>query len=81
MSFLVDSNGVTKSINDNRDYLPLTLANGMRAILVHDPDVKSSSASLTVNVGTLEDGETQGIAHFLEHMLFMGSKKYPDQNA
>ena len=24
--------------------------------------------------------ELPGIAHFLEHMLFMGSKKYPKEN-
>mgnify|MGYP000890678762 CR=1 FL=1 len=24
--------------------------------------------------------ELQGIAHFLEHMLFMGSEKYPEEN-
>lgn len=23
---------------------------------------------------------TQGLSHYLEHMLFMGSKKYPDEN-
>ena len=22
----------------------------------------------------------QGLAHFLEHMIFMGSSKYPDEN-
>ena len=22
----------------------------------------------------------QGLSHYLEHMLFMGSKKYPDEN-
>ena len=25
--------------------------------------------------------ELPGLAHFLEHMVFMGSKKYPDENA
>jgi len=33
---------------------------------------------MNVNTGTFNDPkETEGIAHFLEHMLFMGSKKYP----
>jgi len=32
-------------------------------------------------VGSLEDPERSlGLAHFLEHMLFMGSKKYPVHN-
>jgi len=35
-----------------------------------------------VNVGSLNDPrERQGIAHFLEHMIFMGSEKYPDEAA
>lgn len=31
--------------------------------------------------GALNDGaELPGLAHFLEHMLFLGSKKYPEEN-
>lgn len=26
------------------------------------------------------NGSHQGLAHYLEHMLFMGSTKYPDEN-
>lgn len=37
--------------------------------------------SLNVNVGSSSDpDDTLGLAHLLEHMLFMGSKKYPDEN-
>lgn len=40
-------------------------------ILISDPECDKSAASLNVNVGQLEDPEErQGIAHFLEHMLF-----------
>jgi secreted Zn-dependent insulinase-like peptidase len=40
-----------------------------------------ASVSLAVNVGCLNDPlPRQGLAHFLEHMLFMGSSKYPDEN-
>jgi len=38
--------------------------------------------SLSVNVGCFNDPlERQGLAHFLEHMIFMGSEKYPDEQA
>ena len=38
--------------------------------------------SLAVNCGCLNDPKKrQGLAHFLEHMIFMGSSKYPDENA
>lgn len=38
-----------------------------------------SSAALSMGVGSLRDPQTaQGLAHYLEHMLFMGTAKYPD---
>ena len=38
--------------------------------------------SLSVNAGSLNDPEHRGgLAHFLEHMIFMGSEKYPDESA
>ena len=36
---------------------------------------------MNVGVGSFsEPSYLPGLAHFLEHMLFMGSKKYPDVN-
>ena len=35
-----------------------------------------------MNVGSLNDPDHRmGMAHFLEHMIFMGSEKYPDENS
>jgi len=35
---------------------------------------------MNVNVGCLEDPiEREGLAHYLEHMLFLGTEKYPDE--
>ena len=43
--------------------------------------MKRSAASLRIEVGSFSDPEElQGLAHFLEHMVFMGSKKYPAEN-
>ena len=40
-----------------------------------------SAAALVVKAGSFhEPPECHGLAHFCEHMLFMGSKKYPDEN-
>ena len=36
---------------------------------------------MCVQVGSFSDPmEAQGLAHFLEHMVFMGSEKYPKEN-
>nr|CDS33164.2 nardilysin [Hymenolepis microstoma] len=44
-------------------------------------DLRKSAAALTVKVGSFSDPEeAQGLAHFLEHMVFMGSEKYPREN-
>ncbi|KAJ2317613.1 metalloprotease, partial [Coemansia sp. RSA 2681] len=40
-----------------------------------------SCAALDVNVGSLADPPAfQGLAHFCEHLLFMGTTKYPKEN-
>uniref|UniRef100_A0A8D3DBV1 Nardilysin a (N-arginine dibasic convertase) n=1 Tax=Scophthalmus maximus TaxID=52904 RepID=A0A8D3DBV1_SCOMX len=42
---------------------------------------KQSAAALCVGVGSFSDpGDLPGLAHFLEHMVFMGSEKYPSEN-
>lgn len=58
------------------------LANGLEAYLISDPSADQSAASLAVGVGSWNDPiEYPGTAHFCEHMLFQGSKKFPDVNA
>ena len=43
---------------------------------------KCAAAAMCVNVGGFhEPHHVGGLAHFCEHMLFMGSEKYPDENA
>ncbi|KAG0572112.1 hypothetical protein KC19_VG069600 [Ceratodon purpureus] len=42
---------------------------------------KKAAAAMCVGVGSFSDpADAQGLAHFLEHMLFMGSEKFPDEN-
>uniref|UniRef100_A0A8D8W199 Nardilysin n=1 Tax=Cacopsylla melanoneura TaxID=428564 RepID=A0A8D8W199_9HEMI len=43
-------------------------------------DEKLAALSLSVGVGSFCDGKIPGLAHFLEHMVFMGSEKYPEEN-
>ena len=60
-----------------------TLENGMRyAILPNAEPPGRISLRLHVNAGALSEAEDQrGLAHFLEHMVFNGSKNFPDVEA
>ena len=64
---------------DKRETKTFSLENGLDVLLVSDPDVHRSAVALSVGVGHLHDPvEKQGLAHYLEHMLFLGTKKYPE---
>ncbi len=64
----------------NRKIGKIILDNGLQAYLVSDPGVEQSAAGLAVEAGSWQDPKAYpGLAHFLEHMLFMGTKAYPDE--
>ncbi len=69
---------ILKSDNDYRNYDNFILDNGLEVVLIEDKKATLSAVSLCVNCGSYDD-EIQGSAHFLEHMLFMGNEKYPDE--
>jgi len=70
---------IIKSANDDRQYSALLLSNGLQVVLVSDPSLENSAASLAVGVGSAQDPKNQmGLAHYLEHMLFLGTEKYPE---
>ncbi|MEM7217217.1 MAG: insulinase family protein [Pseudomonadota bacterium] len=74
-----DEGAVEKSPNDDRDYLVITLDNGLRTLLVSDPKTDKAAAALAVLRGSFDEPvERPGLAHFLEHMLFIGTAKYPE---
>jgi predicted Zn-dependent peptidase len=54
----------------------IILENGMEVLLISDPKTDKASASMDVKVGHLSDPEDlQGLAHFCEHLMFMGTEK------
>ena len=66
---------------DTLDYGFKVLSNGLKVLLVSDPETTKSSAALAVNIGSLVNKkDEQGLAHFCEHLLFMGNNKYPSEN-
>ena len=61
---------------DPRGYRGVVLKNKLKVILISDPETVRSAACLNVHVGSSSDPEEiQGLAHFLEHMLFLGTEK------
>ncbi|GAM54746.1 protease III precursor [Vibrio ishigakensis] len=59
------------SPNDSNLYRSLILDNQLKVILVQDSEATRSAASLAVRVGHFDDpADREGLAHFLEHMLF-----------
>ncbi len=55
------------------------LDNGMSVVTVEQPHLHSTAVSLLVNVGSRHETQRQwGLTHLLEHMLFRGSRGYPD---
>ncbi|OCH24486.1 peptidase M16 [Aliivibrio fischeri] len=66
------------SPNDKKHYRLIELDNKLPVLLIQDETAPRSAAALSVNVGHFDDpDDRQGLAHFLEHMLFLGTQKYP----
>ena len=73
---------IVKSPYDKRTYRYFTLGNGIRVALVHSANTETAAAAVGVHVGHQQNpDEWPGLAHLLEHMLFLGSEKYPDANS
>ncbi|NWC94789.1 MULTISPECIES: pyrroloquinoline quinone biosynthesis protein PqqF [unclassified Pseudomonas] len=59
-------------------YLSLTLANGLQVSLRHAPRLKRCAAALRVAAGSHDVPLAwPGLAHFLEHLLFLGTERFP----
>src|SRR5690242_17773351 len=60
------------------NYKQTTLKNGIRLITSHMPSMRSASIALFFATGSrYEKDGMLGISHFIEHMLFKGSRSYP----
>ena len=68
---------------DFKDYQVVKgiLNNQLKVLIISDPKAIESAAALSVEVGSWEDPKQYpGMAHFVEHMLFLGTKKFPEEN-
>lgn len=65
-----------------REYRYLQLSNGLRAVVISDLAADKAAVSMNVAVGSnANPAERPGLAHFLEHMLFLGTEKYPQADS
>lgn len=72
---------IEKSQLDEREYRLIKLENGLSALLIQDAKADIAAASLDVAVGHLSDpDDIPGLAHFCEHLLFMGTEQFPKEN-
>ncbi|CAJ1448902.1 unnamed protein product [Effrenium voratum] len=79
---LCPSLDATKSPNDRNSYRVVELNNGIQALLVSNADKRKQKVACAccVQVGSFSDPDRcQGLAHYCEHMIFLGSKKYPGE--
>jgi insulysin len=68
-----------KSPGDDRNYRYFRLNNGLQVVLISDADADKAAASLSIDIGSFENPENRaGLAHFLEHMLFLGTDRFPE---
>lgn len=62
----------------NVDVEAFTLANGMQAVVIPDHRAPVVTHMVWYKVGSADEPDGKaGIAHFLEHLMFKGTKKYP----
>ncbi|AIR88436.1 pyrroloquinoline quinone biosynthesis protein PqqF [Pseudomonas cremoricolorata] len=56
----------------------LCLANGLHLLLRHSPRLNRAAAALRVRAGSHDAAARwPGLAHFLEHLLFLGTARFP----
>ncbi len=60
----------------------LRLSNGLNVLLWSDTQMDKAGSAVAFNAGSWSDpSDHAGVAHFLEHLIFMGSARYPEQDS
>lgn len=78
----LNDDNIVLSFEEKRSFHSFTIKkNDLQVMVISDPECERASAAMDVNVGYFSDPKDfPGLAHFLEHMLFLGTKKYPMEN-
>ena len=77
-----DDNELCPALADQLEYQFTVLpSNKLRVLLISDRESSVSGAYLSVEAGFFDETEDyMGLAHLCEHMLFVGTEKYPEIN-
>jgi insulysin len=68
-----------KPRGDSRQYQHSVLSNGLQVLNVQDDRALENAFAMAVQSGSSNDPlEFPGLAHFCEHMVFLGTEKYPE---
>lgn len=87
LSFYAPANTVQKESyleksSSREESVKLQLPNGLEALLISDPTLTSSGATLSVAAGAWHSPRSSlGLPHFIEHMIFLGSEQYPEEQS
>jgi insulysin len=66
---------------DGTQALKIVLQNGMKVLLLSNEGFIESSVALGVEAGSWDDPvDHPGMAHFVEHLLFLGTEAYPEES-
>jgi predicted Zn-dependent peptidase len=72
---LLKANAMVSTVIPERDIETTVLPNGLRVITERMPHVRSVSVGFWIDSGSrCETPEQNGLSHFIEHMLFKGTK-------
>lgn len=80
--FMEVKSTVRKPGADRRQYAYTTLPNGLVHLAIEDGKAAKSGFAVSVSAGSYYDPPAlPGLAHFCEHLLFLGTEKYPDESS
>eukprot|EP00929_Paragymnodinium_shiwhaense_P117964 TRINITY_DN8946_c0_g1_i1.p1 TRINITY_DN8946_c0_g1~~TRINITY_DN8946_c0_g1_i1.p1 ORF type:complete len:1078 (+),score=345.56 TRINITY_DN8946_c0_g1_i1:78-3311(+) len=68
--------------SDRRKFDVAVFDNGLKVLAVQDPKAAKAGFAVAVSAGSFYDPvEQAGLAHFCEHLLFLGTDKYPSETS
>jgi hypothetical protein len=80
-TFIDWSDSITNLAGHKAQVRGLRLSNGLNVILWSDARMDKAGSAVAFDAGSWSDPpEHAGVAHFLEHMVFLGSARYPEHD-